>query len=408
MGEAVQIAPGGSSPPIRLKTNLSVWVFYSSDAFHLHISHELSKCQSISYEMISFHGLVIANLAQFTPPDLIFVETGPNWAQKIVELQQFESPHETNDGHEASLIVFGNEHDSGALKIALRIGAADFVSDKAEIQELAPLLNNMAEEKVANRNLGELLVFMNSKGGCGASMLALNTAIKMAQSHPDQVMLLDLDIQFGVINDYLNIQPTYSLVDALANVSDLDEVSLGSLVTKHASGLHILAFKRENSHENHEKAIYLNKLLPFLREQYPYVIVDLSRGLDRMFAPVISPATKLYMVTQQSLVSIKSCNQIIKTLSFEFGINRDQVEIIVNRYEKRQSIKLKDIKEAVGDVAVHTVPNDFKVALESANLGRPFVESRKGSALSKSVGKFATALLPEKKKKQSWLSKLFS
>lgn len=127
-----------------------------------------------------------------------------------------------------------------------------------------------------------------------------------------------------------------------------------------------------------------------------------------MFAPVISPATKLYMVTQQSLVSIKSCNQIIKTLSFEFGINRDQVEIIVNRYEKRQSIKLKDIKEAVGDMAVHTFPNDFKVALESANLGRPFVESRKGSALSKSVGKFATALLPEKKKKQSWLSKLFS
>tara|TARA_Y100001960_G_C14775251_1_gene882728 strand:- start:1172 stop:2398 length:1227 start_codon:yes stop_codon:yes gene_type:complete len=408
MGEAVQIAPGGNSPPIRLKTNLTIWVFYSSDAFHLHISHELSKCQSISYEMISFHGLVVSNLAQFSPPDLIFVETGPNWAQKIVELQQFESPVDNGDGHEASLIVFGNEHDSGALKIALRIGAADFVSDHVEIQELTPLLNNVAEEKVASRNLGELMVFMNSKGGCGASMLALNTAIKMAHDHPDQVMLLDLDIQFGVVNDYLNIQPTYSLTDALANVSDLDEISLGSLVTKHESGLHILAFKRENSHENYEKASQLNKLLPFLREQYPYVVVDLSRGLDRLFAPVISPATKLYMVTQQNLVAIKSCNQIIKTLSFEFGISREQVEIIVNRYEKRQSIKLKDIQEAVGDVALHTFPNDFKVALESANLGRPFVEARKGSALSKSVGKFVTSLLPQKQKKQGWLSKLFS
>lgn len=408
MGEAVPIAPGKESPPLRLKTNLTVWVFYSSDAFHLHISHELSKCQSISYELISFHGLVVANLAHFSPPDLIFVETGPNWAQKIVELQQFESPTENASNHEAQLIVFGNEHDSGALKIALRIGAADFVSDKAEIQELTPLLNNVAEEKVASRNLGELMVFMNSKGGCGASMLALNTAIKMAQQHPEQVMLLDLDIQFGVVNDYLNIQPTYSLIDALANVADLDDVSLSSLVTKHESGLHILAFKRENSHENYEKAHHLNKLLPFLREQYPYVVVDLSRGLDRLFAPVISPATKLFMVTQQNLVAIKSCNQIIKTLSFEFGINRDQVEIIVNRYETRQSIKLKDIKEAVGDVSVHTIPNDFKVALESANLGRPFVEARKGSALSKSVGKFVTSLLPEKDKKQGWLSKLFS
>ncbi|WP_159738591.1 AAA family ATPase [Vibrio atypicus] len=408
MGEAVQIAPGGGSAPIRLKTNLTIWVFYSSDAFHLHISDELSKCQSISFEMISFHGLVVANLAQFSPPDLIFVETGPNWAQKIVELQQFEAPVETESAHEASLIVFGNEHDSGALKIALRIGAADFVSAQAEIQELTPLLNNIAEEKVASRNLGDLLVFMNSKGGCGASMLALNTAIKMAFTNPDKVLLLDLDLQFGVVNDYLNIQPTYSLTDALANVADMDEVSLGSLVTKHDSGLHILAFKRENSHENYDKANQLNKLLPFLREQYPYIVVDLSRGLDRLFAPVISPASKLFMVTQQNLVAIKSCNQIIKTLSFEFGIHRDHVEILVNRYEKRQSIKLKDLKEAVGDVSVHTFPNDFKVALESANLGRPFVEARKGSALSKSVAKFVSSLLPQKTKKQSWLSKLFS
>jgi pilus assembly protein CpaE len=222
------------------------------------------------------------------------------------------------------------------------------------------------------------------------------------------VLLLDLDLQFGVVNDYLNIQPTYSLTDALANVADMDEVSLGSLVTKHDSGLHILAFKRENSHENYDKANQLNKLLPFLREQYPYIVVDLSRGLDRLFAPVISPASKLFMVTQQNLVAIKSCNQIIKTLSFEFGIHRDHVEILVNRYEKRQSIKLKDLKEAVGDVSVHTFPNDFKVALESANLGRPFVEARKGSALSKSVAKFVSSLLPQKTKKQSWLSKLFS
>ena len=91
MGEAVKLTPNGESP-IRLKTSLTVWVFYSSDAFHLHISHELSKCQSISFEMISFHGLVVGNLAHFAPPDLIFVETGPNWAQKIVELQQFEAP----------------------------------------------------------------------------------------------------------------------------------------------------------------------------------------------------------------------------------------------------------------------------------------------------------------------------
>lgn len=186
---------------LRLKTNLSIWIFYSSDQFRTHISNELSHCESISFETISLHSLVVSNLSQFTPPDLIFVETGPNWAQKIVELQQYEGP--INDGHEASLIVFGNESDNGALKIALRIGAADFVSDKISFSALTPMLKSVAEDKVASRDLGELYIFLNTKGGAGASTLSMSTALNLAKARPEKVLLLDLDLQFAVIDDYL-------------------------------------------------------------------------------------------------------------------------------------------------------------------------------------------------------------
>lgn len=407
MGEAVKITPEKSHSQLRLKTNLTVWVFYSSDAFHLHMSHELSKCQSLNYELLSFHGLIVSNLAHFAPPDLIFVETGPNWAQKIVELQNYEAP-ESHENSDASLIVFGNENDNGALKIALRIGAADFISDKAEIEELIPLLKNSAEDKAASRNLGELVLFMNSKGGSGASTLALNATIAMAKQFPDQVLLLDLDIQFGVINDYLNVQPTYGLTDALANVSDIDEVSLSSFVTKHDSGLHVLAFKRDAAHENYEKLEKLQKLVPFIREHYKYVVVDLSRGMDRHLVSVIAPASYVYLVTQQNIAAIKNCNQIVKSLGFEFGIQREQIGVLVNRFERGQSIKLKDIESAVGNLSVHTIPNDFKVALESANLGKPFILTRKGNAMSKAIAKLVRTLLPEQEEKKGWLSKLFS
>ena len=407
MGEAVKLSPNGECP-IRLKTSLTVWVFYSSDTFQVHISQELSKCQSISFEMIAFHGLVVSNLVHFTPPDLIFVETGPNWAQKIVELQQFDAPESHDAGHDASLIVFGNESDNGALKIALRIGATDFISDKAVLDEFAPLLKNVAEEKVENRHLGELLVFMNTKGGVGASMIALNTAITLARHNPNEVLLLDLDMQFGVIEDYLNINGTYGLADAIANVADLDEVSLGSLVTKHDSGLHTIGFKRDNSHDNFEKAQHMNKLVPVLRERYPYVVVDMSRGLDRIFSSVISPATKIFLITQQNLVALKSTTQLMKLLTFEFGVAKEHMEVVVNRYESRQSIKLKDVEDTVGHVQVHTIPNDFKIALESANLGRPYIQAKQNSSIAKSVKKLAASLLPDQEEQKRWFKKLFS
>ncbi len=406
MGEAVKLNMNESGS-FRLKTNLTIWVFYSSDRFHLHISQELSKCPNVSFETISFHSLIVANLAHFTPPDLIFVETGPNWAQKVMELQNYDAP--INHGnHEASLIVFGNENDNGALKIALKIGAADFISDKVELPELLPMFRNVVEEKLAHRRIGELYVFLNTKGGSGASMLAVNTAVELAKIHPEKVLLLDLDLQFGVINDYLNINSSYGLSDAIANVADMDEMSLGGYVTKHKSGLHMLSFKAENSHDNYEKAHKFSKLLPLLRDFYPYVVIDLSRGLDRMFSSVISPATKVFLVTQQNLVAIKNTSRIMRLLTYEFGLNKEQIEMVVNRYEKRQSIKLKDIEDTLPGIRYHMIPNDFKAAADSANLGLPFVESKKNGALAKAVVEFTQSLIPESKNNSSWLKRLFT
>lgn len=406
MGEAVKLSRSDSNN-IRIKTNLSIWVLYSSDTFKLHMMSELSQCSNLNFEAISLHGVVADSFKHFTPPDLIFVETGPNWAQKVVELQNYDGPMIEDSEVSTSLIIFGDESDNGALKIALRLGATDFISDQATILDLMPLLKNVAEEKIAARKLGQLFVFINTKGGSGATTVALNTAVEVAMQNRDKVLLLDLDIHFGVVMDYLNINPAYSINDAIANASDLDEMSLHALVSKHPSGLHVLSFKHENHNENFDKAMQMGKLLPTLLEFYPYVFVDLSGGVDRMFAPILSRASKTFLVTQQNLVAVKNMSRILKAMTFEYGIQRDQIEIILNRYEKRQQIRLKDIEQTISGVPIHVIPNDFKAAIESANLGKPFVESRKGSSITKSIVDLSQTLAPVKDKK-GWLRSLFS
>ncbi|WP_168796951.1 AAA family ATPase [Vibrio sp. H11] len=405
MGETVKLSRSDNLN-IRLKTNLSIWILYSSDRFKLHMQQELSLCNNVSFETFSLHGVISDSFKNFSAPDLIFVETGPNWAQKIVELQGYENP--SSDDVHTSLVVFGDENDNGALKIALRIGAADFISDQAGLADLMPLLKNSAEEKIAARKSGQLFAFVNTKGGSGATTLALNTAVETAVQCKDKVLLLDLDIHFGVVADYLNVNPVYSINDAIANVSDLDEMSLFGLVTKHSSGLHVLTFKQENYSENFDKAMQLGKLLPTLLDYYAYVFVDMSTGVNRMFAPVLSQASKVFLITQQNLVGIKNTARIYKALTIEYGVARDQVELIVNRFEKRQQIKLKDIEKTVSGMTVHVVPNDFKVAIESANLGKPFVESKKSSSITKSISELSHELAPPDKQKKGWLKRLFS
>jgi len=48
------------------------------------------------------------------------------------------------------------------------------------------------------------------------------------------------------------------------------------------------------------------------------------------------------------------------------------------------------------------------VAIESANLGRPFIQSKKSSAISKSVTKLAHSLVPEQESEKGWFKKMFS
>lgn len=92
MGEAVQF-PRNDSNRIRFKTNLSIWVIYSSDVFKVHIQNELGQCRNVNFELIFLADLLAANLSKFSSPDLIFVETGPNWAQKVVELHNYTRDH---------------------------------------------------------------------------------------------------------------------------------------------------------------------------------------------------------------------------------------------------------------------------------------------------------------------------
>jgi len=404
MGEAVKLSIN-EDKKFTLKANLCVWLVYATEVFRNHMQAELAQCRNLNVELIPLSSFTVDGISSKTQPDIVYIETGVNWAKKIIDLQNEDS---NLQGHEASLVVFGNEADNGALRIALRMGASDFLSDKASIGELMPMLKKTAEEKVASRNLGDLILFINTKGGAGATTLALNTACEIASYHNEEVLLVDLDLQFSVIPEYLDVKPKYGIVDILDVLPELDEVSLDSMVTKHNSGVHTLSFLPATASDNYKHAKNFSRLLPLLRQFYSYVVVDLSRGIDSTFASIVAPATDIYLIAQQNLISIKRTNQLINALQFEYGQPRDNIEVILNRFEKRLPIRLKDIENTVADVPLHLVPNEYKVAIECANLGQPIVTNKKKSAIAKSVVEISHHISSPVREKKGWFGRLFS
>lgn len=388
-----------------LKTNLVLWAVYSTPTFKAHMSNELSKCLNLNIEWIELGDFNLEKIQGKPIPDLVYIETGDKWAQKVAHVysngENFQNAH-------TSLIVFGDEHDTPSLKMALRLGASDYFSDQVMFEELYPLLKEVADDKVANRKMGSLTLFLNTKGGSGATTLALNTAIELAGYAKSSVLLVDLDMRFSDSADYLDCKPKYSINSVIDSLNDLDEMSLEGLVHKHHSGLNYLGFDPLSLKDNHDHAGRVSALLPELRQYYAHIIVDMSGGVEHMFQKIVSPATRVFLVMQQNVISVKHASQYLRSLEYDFGLNKSQIELLVNRYDKKASISTKDIEKAIPNVPVHMVPNNFNLAMECANLGSPIVQSKKNSALKSSLAEISHKLEVPDEENASWIKKLFS
>ncbi|MEZ9945641.1 CpaE family protein [Vibrio breoganii] len=390
---------------LALKSQVSVWVVFSTEIFKDHMECEFEKCTNTFVDFISLSDFNSTNLRDKSGPDIIFIQAHNDWAQKLSELYSNSLVVQNSN---ASLVVFGDEGNSFDLKVALRIGASDFLSESVTLEGISSILTAVADEKLSMKEFAELYIFLNSKGGSGASTVSLNTAIELSKNKTNKVLYLDLDIQFGAIQDYLDLKPQYGLHDIIDGHDDLDDVSLQTLVAKHSSGLSFLNFQQMHPVENELKARSLHTVIPLLREYYTHIVADLSRGIEANYSSLISQSTKVFLIAQQNYVSIKNTNDMIDVLQMEFGLSREQLEVVINRYDKKQHLKITDIESALGEVRVHVMPNDYRTVNESSNLGKPFSLNKKKSAVSEAVTRIASSISSIEQEKKSWLGKFFS
>ncbi|MCA0934760.1 AAA family ATPase [Vibrio alginolyticus] len=389
-----------------LKTNINIWVIYATGEFKNTMEEELSKCISIKIEWLDLNKMSVDAIGDRRTPDVIYIEAGTNWAKKLAHIYSNEGNIQNN---QTALVVFGDEHDTTSLKLALKLGASDYFNHEVSFYELLPFLEDIAKDKASNNKLGELSLFINAKGGSGATTVALNTAIALSEYSKGKVLLIDLGMQFSDATDYLNSKPKYSINDVVDTMSDLDDLSLEGLVHRHSSGVYYLCFSPENIKDNYDRATKVSELIPLLRQYYQHIIVDMSHGIEHVFQHVVSPASYIYLVMQQNVTSIKHAGNYIKSLQLDYGLSSNQVRLVINRYEKKNSITVKDIEKALPNREMLLVPNNFSVAMECSNLGKPIVQSKKNSAIKSSLIEISHQLeKPTERTTKSWLGKLFS
>jgi pilus assembly protein CpaE len=330
---------------------------------------------------------------------MIDLDSNPEYALDLVEAICATSA--------ATVMVYSTETDSALLVRCMRAGAREFLSQPfapgaiGEALVRASVRRPMAPAPAVKKTRGKSFVFLGAKGGSGVTTIACNFAVSLAQESTQNTLLIDLHLPLGDAALNLGVDAQYSTVNALQDPARLDSNFLAKLVTKHSSGLSVLAAPGKFTH-THVADEAIDKMMSVAKLDYDYVVVDAGSRLDLSGTTVFEDATTVYLVTQVSIPELRNSNRLVTEFFTAAG---PKLEIVLNRYMSRSlGVDDEHITKALTRPAKWKVPNDYATAQRTQNTATPL--SLEDSPISRVIRQMARVAcgLPanaEKKKRFS-------
>lgn len=299
---------------------------------------------------------------------VIDIDTDPELALDLVESVCAQRSSLT-------VMVYARAQNPDLLVRAMRTGAREFLSDPLSTGTLADAMVRAAarrsELNAPKRVKGKVLVFWGAKGGSGVTTLASNFALSLLKEAGREVALLDLNLHIGEIALLLGLETRFTLIDALRNSARLDREFVSTLMTRHPSGLAVLAASDAYLSSVSIEDGSIERLLHILREQFAYVVVDAGPSLGRQSPALFDAADTIYLVAQADIPSLRNAQRFI---SNGFHAKQQQVEVVLNRFEpNRLGLDEDRISKALGVPPKWSVPNDFAAVRQAQNTGEPLV-----------------------------------
>ena len=126
---------------------------------------------------------------------------------------------------------------------AMRGGVQDVLPKPVAMDVLKEMLGRLAEELGVHErpSLDKLIVVMGSKGGVGATTVAVNLGVQLSVFARKRVALLDFARPLGNAHLLLDMRPQFNVRDAVDNLERLDGHFFAGLLTSHHTKLQVLA-----------------------------------------------------------------------------------------------------------------------------------------------------------------------
>lgn len=282
----------------------------------------------------------------------------------------------------------------------------------------------MSEENIS----GVVITFFSTASSVGKTLISVNMASELARQGY-RVCLVDYDLQFGDVANYLHLQMEHSIKDVLEAMNNKPDMPLQDCLTQYRYGM--ISFDVVPAPEFLDEAYNISaddcrKLIEKLRLLYDYVIIDTTSMFSVLNLAMLDLSTIVTFLGVVDFIptikNMKIGNDTLRTLNYD----TNKIRLVLNRSDAKTRISMEDVERLLGEGFYHILPNDFKAASESIVTGVPLVLGGSESVLAKEIRKlisrytnraydeegslpvFENRAEPGKRKSNGWFSKIFS
>jgi pilus assembly protein CpaE len=308
------------------------------------------------------------------------------------------------------LFVLAETPDPQLLMRLMRLGIKEFFPLPLTPQEIKSAMDRFksrshpADAPAGPKN-GRVISVVGSKGGVGTTTVAVNLAVCLAESAEKKaVTLFDMNTLFGEIPMFLDLTPKFHWGEITKNIDRLDDMFLNNILSRHASGVHLLPSPSYLNGNNTPSIDVVDRLLGLMRTMFDYVIVDAGQSLVDANLRTLQHSDDVFLVSLLNMPCLSNTNRLMKSLTELGYVSKAQLKIVINRYLKKNEITLEDAKKGIGEAIYCVIPNDYQTTMDAINQGKPILHIAPNSAIARSFVDLGKSFMPQPKieKKSRW------
>jgi pilus assembly protein CpaE len=219
---------------------------------------------------------------------------------------------------------------------------------------------------------GKVIAVFGTKGGCGASTIAVNLAVALRTETQARVALMDANLELGDIAVLLNLPGQRTLADLTDPSVDLDEELLNGTMAGHGSGIKVLLAPPRPEMAELISVDHIKEILSLLAASFDYVVVDVWRTFRDSMLSVLDRADHILLITTSDIPAVKNARLFFE-LTEALGYPPAKTLLVLNKEDGRSGIGAKDIEASVKHPVSMRIPRDDRTTLLAVNRGAPFI-----------------------------------